>query len=119
MEQQINTNSRKYAGATRQKHKTGHVIVYAFSDRVNYQRNNQRALRGTTEFPMLYHICITDDNFKEGALKAHGYLDVIYILEWATTSNVTERTTATNPHCTKRQASGDKVALDCKTAPTN
>ena len=56
------------------------MTVQAFSDRVINQQKGKLTTRGTNEFKLLYHICMTDGNFKERELKAHGYLDGIYML---------------------------------------
>ena len=32
-------------------------------------------MKGTNDFKLLYRICMTDANFKEGELNAPGYLD--------------------------------------------
>ena len=56
---------------------------------------------------------MTDGNFKERELKAPGYLDGIYIVDWAATGGV-KRDGATDPQETRKRASGDKVAIQFK-----
>ena len=60
------------------------MTVQAFSDGVIDQQKGKLTTRDTNEFKLLYHICVTDGNLKERELKAPGYLDGIYILDWAT-----------------------------------
>ena len=84
-EQIIQKRSRKY---DRAKHKgllqywTGHLTVKASSDRVISQQKGKLTTRGTNEFKLLYHICMTYADFKARKLKAPRYLDGIYILDW-------------------------------------
>ena len=61
----------------------------------------------------LYRICMTDDKFKERELAAPGYLDGAYVLDWSATSGVKQGTAAV-PRETRKRASGDKVAIQCK-----
>ncbi|MFM7978057.1 MAG: hypothetical protein ACKPKO_01970, partial [Candidatus Fonsibacter sp.] len=69
----IQTISCKYERA---KHKgllqywTGHLTVQALSDRVINHQKGKLTTRGTNEFKLLYHICMTDGNFKEQDLQA-------------------------------------------------
>ncbi|MFM7978831.1 MAG: hypothetical protein ACKPKO_05900, partial [Candidatus Fonsibacter sp.] len=85
VERCIETRKRKYDKA---KHKgllqywTGHLTVKAHNDRVISQQKEKLTTRGTNEFKQLYRICMTDASFKERELKAPGYLDGIYILDW-------------------------------------
>ena len=85
IENRIETRKRKY---DRAKHKgllqywTGHLTVKAPNDKVISQQKEKLTTRGTKEFKQLYRICMTDANFKERELKAPGYLDGIYILDW-------------------------------------
>ena len=68
VERIIQKRSRKY---DRAKHKgllqnwTGYLTVKASSDRVINQQKGRLTTRGTNEFKLLYHICMTDANFKE------------------------------------------------------
>ena len=93
---------------------TGHLTVKAFSDRVINQQKNKLTTRGTNEFKLLYHICMTDDNFKERELKAPGYLDGIYIVAWTAIGGGVKRDGAADPQETRKRASGDKVATQFK-----
>ena len=85
VEQIIQKRSRKH---DRAKHKgllrywAGYLTFKATSDRVISQQKGKLTTRGTNEFKMLYHICMTDANFKERELKAPGCLDGTYILDW-------------------------------------
>ncbi len=64
---------------------------------------------------MLYHICMTGANVKERELKAPGYLDGIYVLDWAAIGAPAEQEApASNPAATPKRASGDKVAIQLK-----
>ena len=57
------------------------------------------------------------NNFKERELKAPGYLDGIYILQWTATCEVEkddDKATAIHPRDTRKRASGDKVAIQFK-----
>jgi hypothetical protein len=51
---------------------TGHLTVQAFTDRIINQQKGKLTTRGTNEFKLLYHTCMTDANFKERELKALG-----------------------------------------------
>ena len=78
-------------------------------------RREKLTTRGTNEFKLLYHICMTDGNFKGRELKAPGYLDGIYILDWAVTGEVKrDGAVATDPEVTPKRASGDKDAIQFK-----
>ena len=80
----INKISRKYERAQHKKllqYWTGNLTAKAFSDRVISLLKNKLIKRGTNKFKLLYHICMTDNNFKDRELKAPGYLDGIYILQ--------------------------------------
>ena len=60
---------------------------------------------------------MTDNNVKERELKAPGYLDGIYILQWTATSRVEkddDKTAAIDPRDTRKRASGYKVAIQFK-----
>ncbi|MFM7984769.1 MAG: hypothetical protein ACKPKO_36150 [Candidatus Fonsibacter sp.] len=59
-----------------------YLTVKAYNDRVISQQKEKLMTRCTNEFKQVYRICMTDANFKEGELKAPGYLDGIYILDW-------------------------------------
>ena len=81
----IQQRSRKYDRAKRKgllQYWTAYLTVHALSDRVINHQKGKLTTRGTNEFELLYHICMTDGNFKERELKAPGYLDGIYIVEW-------------------------------------
>ena len=119
MEQIIQKRSRKY---DRAKHKgllqywTGYLTVKASSNRFVSQHKGKLTTRGINEFKLLYHICMTDANFKERELKAPGYLGGIYILQWTATSEVEkdDEKTATDPRDKRKRASGDKVVVQFK-----
>ena len=64
------------------------MTVQAFSDRAINQQRGKLTTRGTNKFKLLYHICMTGGNCKERALKVHGYVDGIYLVEWAVTGGV-------------------------------
>ena len=118
-ERLIQKRTRKY---NRAKHKgllqywTGYLTVQAFSDRVISQQKGKLTTRGTNEFKLLYHICMTDDNFKKRELDAPGYLDGIYVLDWSATS--AKRAAPADPKETRKRASGDKVAIQFKYCST-
>lgn len=88
----------------------GNLTVQAFSDRVINQQKNKPTKRGANEFKLLCHICMTEEHFKDRALKAPGYLDGIYILDWAAT-NGEKRGTVADPQQTRKRASGGSVAI--------
>ncbi|MFM7989463.1 MAG: hypothetical protein ACKPKO_60130, partial [Candidatus Fonsibacter sp.] len=75
--------------------------------------------RGTKEFKQLYRICMTDAHFKERELKAPGYMDGIYILDWTTNG---ARTAQPTPQIQKRPRSGrpaTRSPFSSSTALTN
>ena len=57
---------------------------------------------------------MTDADFKERELKAPGYLDGNYILDWTQIGGGAEQETPANPEETPKRASGDKVAIQFK-----
>ena len=70
-ERMIDKRSRKYERAQHKgllQYWTGDLEVKAFSDRVISLLKNKLIKRGTNEFKLLYHICLTDNNFKEREL---------------------------------------------------
>ncbi|MFM7986928.1 MAG: hypothetical protein ACKPKO_47200, partial [Candidatus Fonsibacter sp.] len=114
----IETRKRKYDKA---KHKgllqywTGHLTVKAHNDRVISQQQENLTTRGTNEFKQLYRICMTDADLKERELKAPGYLDGIYILDWTAIGGTAAAEAApANPKETPKRASGNKVAIQFK-----
>ena len=116
-ERTIQKRSRTYEKAEHTgllQYWTGHLTAKAFSDRVISQQKNKLTTRGTNEFKLLYHSCMTDDNFKEHELKAPGNLDGIYIVEWAAIGGGVERDGAADPQETRKRASGGKVAIQFK-----
>ena len=78
------------------------------------QQKGKLATRSTNEFTLLYHICATDGHFREREPKAPGYLDGIYILDWAVTGGGVKRDAAADPQETRKRASGGKVAIQFK-----
>ena len=78
------------------------------------QQKGKLATRSTNEFTLLYHICATDGHFREREPKAPGYLDGIYILDWAVTGGGVKRDVAVDPQDTWKRASGDKEAIQFK-----
>ncbi|MFM7987970.1 MAG: hypothetical protein ACKPKO_52520, partial [Candidatus Fonsibacter sp.] len=57
---------------------------------------------------------MTDAIFKERELKAPGYLDGIYILDWTAIGAAASQPAPAEPEETPKRASGDKVALQFK-----
>ena len=58
---------------------------------------------------------MTDAIFRERELKAPGYLDGIYVLEWTAIGTPAEQEApAANPKETPKRAYGDKVAIEFK-----
>jgi len=114
----IQKRARKYDRAKHQgllQYWTGYLTVKAYSDRVITQQKGKLTTRGTNEFKLLYRICMTDANFKERELKAPGYLDGIYVLEWTAIGAPAEQEApAANPEETPKRAAGDKVAIQFK-----
>ncbi|MFM7980875.1 MAG: hypothetical protein ACKPKO_16310 [Candidatus Fonsibacter sp.] len=65
--------SRKYERAQHKgllQYWTGHLTAQAFNDKVINQQTGKLTTRGTNEFKLLYHICMTDGHFKERELQA-------------------------------------------------
>ncbi|MFM7984220.1 MAG: hypothetical protein ACKPKO_33350, partial [Candidatus Fonsibacter sp.] len=86
----------------------------AYNDKVICQQIEKLTTRGANEFKLLYRICITDANFKERELKAPGYLDGIYILDWAAIGAGASHSAPADPEETPKRASGDEVAIEFK-----
>ncbi|MFM7980028.1 MAG: hypothetical protein ACKPKO_12000, partial [Candidatus Fonsibacter sp.] len=81
----IETRKRKYDRANHKgllQYWTGHLTVKAPNDKVIKQQKEKLTTRGTKEFKQMYRICMTDADFNERELKAPGYLDGIYIIDW-------------------------------------
>ena len=57
---------------------------------------------------------MTDADLKERELKAPGYLDGIYILDWTQIGGEAEIARPADPEETPKRASGDKVAIQFK-----
>ena len=117
-ERRIEQRQRKY---DRAKHKrllqywTGHLTVKAYTDKaISQQKDDKLTTRGTNEFKQLYRICVTDANLKERELKAPGYLDKIYILDWTAIGAAASQSAPADPEETPKRASGDKVAIQFK-----
>jgi hypothetical protein len=116
-EQIVQKRSRKYERA---KHKgllqywTGQLKVLASSDKVISQQKGKLTTRGTNEFKLLYRICMTNADFKERELKAPGYLDGIYILDWSQIGGAAGQVVPANPEETPKRAAGNKVAIQFK-----
>ncbi|MFM7986038.1 MAG: hypothetical protein ACKPKO_42665, partial [Candidatus Fonsibacter sp.] len=63
----------------------------------------------------LDRICMTYASFKERELRAPGYLDGIYILDWTAIGAAAAAESApTDPEETPKRAYGDKVAIQFK-----
>ncbi|MFM7988140.1 MAG: hypothetical protein ACKPKO_53390 [Candidatus Fonsibacter sp.] len=65
--------SRKYNRAEHKhllQYSAGHMTVQAFNNRLINQPKGKRTTRGTNEFKLLYHICMTDENCKKRELDA-------------------------------------------------
>ena len=118
VERAIQKRARKYDRAKRQgllQYWTGYLTVKAFSDRVITQQKGKLTARGTNEFKKLYRICMTDALFKERELKAPGYLDGIYVIEWTALGAPAEQEApAADPEETPKRAAGEKVAIQFK-----
>ena len=118
VERIIQKRSRKYDRAKHQgllQYWAGYLTVKAFNDIVITQQKGKPTTRGTNDFKLLYRTCMTDANFKERELKAPGYLDGIYVLEWTAIGAPAEQEApAANPEETPKRAAGDKVAIQFK-----
>jgi len=96
-----------------------HITVQAYSSRVLEELRWKLARRGTKEFRQLYPICMTDKAFAERDRKIPGYIDAIYIMDWAAigkqakTGVLEEPTEAKDPKISRKR-SGDKVAIAFK-----
>ncbi|MFM7979002.1 MAG: hypothetical protein ACKPKO_06760, partial [Candidatus Fonsibacter sp.] len=117
-ERRIETRKRKYDRANHKgllQYWTGCLTVKAHNDKVISQQKEKLTTRGTNEFKQLYRICMTDASFKERDLKAPGYLDGIYILDWTAIGAAAAAESApADPEETPKRASGDKVAIQFK-----
>ncbi|MFM7978194.1 MAG: hypothetical protein ACKPKO_02665, partial [Candidatus Fonsibacter sp.] len=81
---------------------------------VHQSAEGKLTTRGTNEFKQLYRSCMTDAIFKERELKAPGYLDRIYILDWTAIGADAAQPAPADPEETPKRASGDKVAIQFK-----
>ncbi|MFM7979606.1 MAG: hypothetical protein ACKPKO_09855, partial [Candidatus Fonsibacter sp.] len=84
------------------------------NDRVISQQKDKLTTRGTNEFKQLYRICMTGASFKERELKAPGYLDGIYILDWTAIGAYAAQSAPADPEETPKRASGEKVTIQFK-----
>jgi hypothetical protein len=74
------------------------------------QQKGKLTTQGAKEFKQLCRICMTDANFKERELKAPGYLDGIYVLEWKAIGAPAEQEAPAAKPVSKR-ALGSKTLL--------
>ncbi|MFM7989949.1 MAG: hypothetical protein ACKPKO_62610, partial [Candidatus Fonsibacter sp.] len=117
VERRIETKKRKYDKDNHMgllQYWTGHLTVKAHDDKVISQQKENLTTRGTNEFKHLYRICMTDASLKERELKAPGYLDGIYILDWTAIGADAAQPAPADPEETPKRASGDKVAIQFK-----
>ncbi|MFM7984621.1 MAG: hypothetical protein ACKPKO_35390, partial [Candidatus Fonsibacter sp.] len=90
------------------------MTVKAYNDRVINQQKEKLTTRGTNELKLLYRICMTNASFKERELKAPGYLDGIYIIDWTAIGAAAAQSAPADPKETPKRASADKVAIQFK-----